>query len=86
MGEMAAACRRSRAAGPGTRLANAVVAEITAPVLLVQGGEDRVIPPAHAYWLLDQCREGELWLRPKDGHIAILDACPVALDWLRAHA
>ncbi len=62
------------------------VAEITAPVLLVQGGEDRVIPPAHAYWLLDQCREGELWLRPKDGHIAILDACPLALDWLRAHA
>jgi pimeloyl-ACP methyl ester carboxylesterase len=62
------------------------VAQITAPVLLVQGGQDRVIPPSHAKWLLSQIPEGELWLRPNDGHIAILDAGPLALDWLRAHA
>ena len=22
------------------------------------------------------------WLRPRDGHISVLDACPVAMDWL----
>lgn len=62
------------------------VADIAAPVLLVQGGRDRVVPPAHADWLLRSCRLGELWLRPRDGHIAVLDACPLAMDWLRVHS
>jgi pimeloyl-ACP methyl ester carboxylesterase len=62
------------------------VTDITAPVLIVQGGEDRVVPPAHADWLLRHCRHAELWHRPHDGHISILDACPLAMDWLRAHA
>jgi pimeloyl-ACP methyl ester carboxylesterase len=62
------------------------VAEITAPVLLVQGGRDRVVPPPHANWLLRRCRDSELWLRPGEGHISILDAAPVAMDWLQAHS
>ena len=62
------------------------VTQITAPVLLVQGGEDRVIPPSHAEWLLRHTPRSELWLRPRDGHVSILDACPVAMDWLRANA
>jgi pimeloyl-ACP methyl ester carboxylesterase len=62
------------------------LAQITMPVLLVQGGQDRVIPPTHAEWLLRSCQRSELWLRPHDGHISILDACPVAMDWLRANA
>lgn len=61
------------------------VSDITVPVLLAQGGQDRVIPPAHADWLLHQCQRAELWFRPNDGHISILDACPLAMDWLRAH-
>lgn len=60
------------------------VAEIVAPVLLVQGGQDRVVPPSHAEWLLRTGRSAELWLRPRDGHISVLDAIPVAMDWLRA--
>lgn len=60
------------------------LAEIAAPVLLVQGGRDRVVPPAHANWLIRNLRRAELWLRPDDGHISILDACPVAMDWLKA--
>jgi pimeloyl-ACP methyl ester carboxylesterase len=62
------------------------VAEIAAPVLIVHGGQDRVVPPAHGAWLLRHLRQAERWLRPHDGHISILDACPVAMDWLRAHA
>jgi pimeloyl-ACP methyl ester carboxylesterase len=62
------------------------VAQITAPVLIVHGGEDRVVPFAHGEWLLRHCQHAELWVRPHDGHISILDACPVAMDWLRAHA
>ncbi|HMJ36164.1 MAG TPA: alpha/beta fold hydrolase [Baekduia sp.] len=53
------------------------VTQIAAPVLIVQGGADRVVPPAHADWLLRSCRGSELWLRPDDGHISVLDACPV---------
>jgi pimeloyl-ACP methyl ester carboxylesterase len=62
------------------------VTEIDAPVLIVQGGEDRVVPPAHADWLVRHCPRSELWLRPRDGHVSILDACPLALDWLRLAA
>jgi pimeloyl-ACP methyl ester carboxylesterase len=57
--------------------------QISARVLIVQGGEDRVVPPTHSMWLLNGCRQAELWLRPRDGHISVLDACPVAMDWLR---
>jgi pimeloyl-ACP methyl ester carboxylesterase len=59
--------------------------QVITPVLLVHGGEDRVIPPAHAQHLLQRLPHAELWLRPRDGHVSILDAVPVALDWLLAH-
>ena len=58
------------------------LAQVAAPALLVHGGQDRVVPPAHAHWLLRACPRGELWLRPCDGHVSVLDACPVAMDWL----
>ena len=61
------------------------VAEVRQPVLLVQGGEDRVIPPSHARHLLEELPDAELWLRPRDGHVAVLEALPVAMDWLLEH-
>ena len=58
--------------------------DISVPVLLTQGGLDRVVPAAHADHLLRNCRNSELWLRPNAGHISILETCPVAMDWLLA--
>jgi pimeloyl-ACP methyl ester carboxylesterase len=57
---------------------------ISVPVLFVQGGEDRVVPPVHADVLVRACPRPELWLRPRDGHVSVLDACPLAMDWLGA--
>ncbi len=58
-------------------------ADITVPVLVVQGGQDRVIPPGHGEWLMRTIPTAEYWFRPRDGHISVLDASPVAMDWLR---
>jgi pimeloyl-ACP methyl ester carboxylesterase len=60
--------------------------QVEAPVLVVQGGADRIIPAAHADQLVRGCRHPELWLRPHDGHISILAAVPLAMDWLQLNA
>jgi pimeloyl-ACP methyl ester carboxylesterase len=57
---------------------------VTVPVLLAQGGADRVIPASHAESLLRGLPDAELWLRPRDGHISVLNTIPVTLDWLLA--
>ena len=62
------------------------IGRIAVPFLLVQGGEDRVVPASHAQWLLAHIPAAELWLRPRDGHVSVLDAVPVAMDWLVATA
>jgi len=62
------------------------LAHVTAPVWLIQGGEDRVIPASHAQWLLGDLETAELWLRPRDGHVSVLHAVPVAMDWLLAQS
>jgi pimeloyl-ACP methyl ester carboxylesterase len=51
------------------------------PVLLVQGGADRVIPAPHAATMLERLPHAELWLRPREGHVSVLTALGVALDW-----
>lgn len=60
--------------------------DITAPVLLVHGRDDRVVPSAHSDRLLHSLPNAELWVRPHDGHISVLDAVPVAMDWLLEQA
>lgn len=57
-------------------------ADITAPVLLVHGVEDRIVPSSHGEWLSRRCRTAELWQRQGDGHISVMDAGADALDWL----
>ena len=62
------------------------VTDITAPVLLAHGGDDRVVPATHSEWLVHAIPDAELWLRPRDGHISILGTAEVAFDWIRVHA
>lgn len=61
-------------------------AQITAPVLLVHGGQDRVVPSAHGEWLARRCPTAELRLSPDDGHISIATSGTAALEWLRTVA
>ncbi|KOX14531.1 alpha/beta hydrolase [Saccharothrix sp. NRRL B-16348] len=61
-------------------------ADVTAPVLLLHGRRDRVVPSSHAEWLARRCAAAELRLSPDDGHISIVTSAPSALDWLRERA
>lgn len=56
--------------------------DVAAPVLVVQGALDRVVPPAHGAWMARMLPHSDLWLRPDDGHVSVLDAVPAAMDWL----
>jgi pimeloyl-ACP methyl ester carboxylesterase len=58
------------------------LAAVHAPVLLVQGGGDRVVPASHAQALLAALPNAELWLRPRDGHVSVLTGIGLAMDWL----
>lgn len=60
------------------------LADITAPVVVVQGGLDRVIPPAHGTALADGLPHALLQRVPDAGHIAVLDHLAAALVALRA--
>ncbi|MER5305130.1 alpha/beta hydrolase [Streptomyces lasiicapitis] len=58
---------------------------VTAPVLILHGGADRVAPSAHGQWLAHRCPAAELWLKPADGHISVLNSGTAALEWLVEH-
>jgi pimeloyl-ACP methyl ester carboxylesterase len=56
--------------------------QVTVPVLVFHGGQDRMVPSEHGAWLAARCPDAELWLRPDDGHVSVLGSCGVAaLDW-----
>ena len=61
-------------------------ARVIAPLLLVHGERDRVVPVSHSGWLARRCPSAELWKRPEDGHISVLDSGAAAMEWLREHA
>lgn len=58
--------------------------QVEVPALLVQGGQDRVVPPAHVDLLAAALPDVEVWRRPDDGHISVLHACADAMGWLLA--
>ncbi|MEN0085345.1 MAG: alpha/beta hydrolase [Leifsonia sp.] len=57
---------------------------VRTPVLLIQGGADRVVPAPHAAAMLERLPDAELWIRPHEGHVSVLTALGVALDWALA--
>lgn len=59
--------------------------QIQAPVLLLHGEADRIVPVSHASWLKRLISHAELVTSPGDGHISILDQSWRALDWLTQH-
>ena len=59
---------------------------VDSPVLIVQGGQDRIAPSSHGRWLARQIRPAELWLRPDDGHVSVLGSAEAAADWLLERA
>jgi pimeloyl-ACP methyl ester carboxylesterase len=59
--------------------------QVRPPVLFLHGGQDRMVPSSHGQWLARQTPSAELWLRPDDGHVSVLDAAEAALDWLWEH-
>jgi pimeloyl-ACP methyl ester carboxylesterase len=58
-------------------------AQVIAPVLLLHGEQDRVVPCSHSGWLARHCPSAELRLYPNEGHISVLEASVAALEWLR---
>jgi pimeloyl-ACP methyl ester carboxylesterase len=57
-------------------------ADVTAPVLLLHGDADRIVPVGHAAWLAERCPSASLRVVPGAGHISVLESAPVAFDWL----
>jgi pimeloyl-ACP methyl ester carboxylesterase len=58
-------------------------ATIGAPVLLLHGTEDRIIPASHGSWLAVHCPTAELRLCPGDSHFTIVTHAESGLEWLR---
>jgi pimeloyl-ACP methyl ester carboxylesterase len=56
----------------------------TVPVLLLHGGQDRMVPSSHSDWLARHCATAQLRLSPTDGHISIMNSVEAALEWLGA--
>jgi pimeloyl-ACP methyl ester carboxylesterase len=59
---------------------------IRAPVFVMHGGADKMVPRAHGEWLAARCRGAESRIVPDAGHFTVPDSAPDALTWLAARA
>ncbi len=58
-------------------------ATIIAPVLLIHGSDDLIVPSTHSEWLSRHIFGAQLRIAGRDGHISVLSATAVqALEWL----
>ncbi|MGW4059439.1 alpha/beta fold hydrolase [Amycolatopsis sp. NPDC004747] len=57
-------------------------ASITAPVLLLHGEQDRMVPATHSAWLAGRCPHAEYRPVPGEGHLSVLHHAADALTWL----
>ena len=60
------------------------IQEVACPVLLLHGGEDRIIPFRHAEWLARHLPDHTLRSSCSDGHISILDRTVDVAEFLHA--
>jgi pimeloyl-ACP methyl ester carboxylesterase len=56
---------------------------IAAPVLLLHGTADRIIPASHGAWLAARCPAAELRRHDGDSHFTIVTHAESGLEWLR---
>lgn len=61
-------------------------ADVPAPVLVLHGAADRMVPAAHGRWLAGRCPDAELRLVPDAGHVSVLRSAPDTLAWLAERA
>jgi pimeloyl-ACP methyl ester carboxylesterase len=63
------------------------VADITVPVLLLQGREDLMVPPQHGRWLAERIPGAEAEFGDTEGHMTLLaNRVPDVHDWLLARS
>lgn len=55
---------------------------IQVPTLVLQGGVDKIVPPAHARHLAQMVRSADLRLDPDAGHISVVAGAADALAWI----
>jgi pimeloyl-ACP methyl ester carboxylesterase len=58
------------------------VRQVACPVLLLHGGEDRIIPFSHAEWLARHLPDATLRSSSSDGHISALDRTVDVVEFL----
>ncbi|MFD1723069.1 alpha/beta fold hydrolase [Amnibacterium endophyticum] len=56
---------------------------VAAPVLVLHGADDRIVPPAHGAWLAARLRQARLEVVPGAGHVSVLEHAAGALAFLR---
>jgi pimeloyl-ACP methyl ester carboxylesterase len=62
-------------------------ADISRPVLIVQGGDDRFVPRSHGEWLAAHVHGAEAWIDDVNGHLTLLrHRVPDVHEWLRANS
>lgn len=58
---------------------------IAVPLLIWQGGADKMVPQGHGRWLIDHVPHTEAWQDPEEGHLSLLAGTPRVHEWLLSH-
>ena len=58
---------------------------VTMPTLVIQGGNDRLVPPCAGQWLASHLPDGRYREMPASGHAPFLSQTGVFVDMLREH-